>query len=65
MIMKVIVMKYKIEGRFKIGESWQKFRKEIEAETKRMALEKLYSLMGSNHKIKRNLVKVDSIEEVK
>lgn len=57
-------MKFEIVGEFRTQEGWQKFRKVIEAHTERFALEKVYSIIGSNHKIKRHLIKVEEVKQV-
>ncbi len=41
-----------------------KFEKEVEAPSERLALEKLYSILGSVHKTKRRHIKVEVIERV-
>lgn len=58
-------MKYLIKGKFKVSGVFQKFTKTISAKTKRHAIEKLYSIIGSNYKCKRNLIKIESIEELR
>ena len=58
-------MKFKIHGRFKKGRIEQVFNKEISATRKELALERVYSHVGSNHKIKRSQVEIISVEELK
>ncbi len=58
-------MKFKITGKFKKGEEFHKFSKEISAETKNAAIKKIQSLLGSNYKCKKNLVKIKEVEEIK
>ncbi len=57
---------YRIKGLMKLrtGET-QKFSIELTALREEHALETLYSLLGSRHKLKRKHIKVESIEEVK
>ncbi len=57
-------MKFEVVGVFKNAERWQKFRKVVEAHNERFALEKVYSLLGSNHKVKRHLIRVESVKVV-
>ncbi len=57
-------MKFEVEGVFKNANQWQKFRKVVEAHNERYALEKVYSLLGSNHKVKRHLIKIKNIRVV-
>ncbi len=44
--------------------TWQKFVKEVTALKPEQALEKIYSLLGSNHKLKRRHIKILSIKEI-
>jgi len=55
---------FEIRGMFKDSEGWKKFRKVINAESEKLALEKLKSLIGSNHKVKRHLIRVEEIKKV-
>ncbi len=57
-------MKFEISGEFKTPEGWQKFTKMIEAETEKFALEKVYSLIGSNHKVQRHLIRIVEVKRV-
>ncbi|MCD6575809.1 MAG: 50S ribosomal protein L18a [Nanoarchaeota archaeon] len=58
-------MEFLIKGQFKKGDSFQKFSKKVSADTKTLAIHKVYSILGSNYKCKRNLIKIESVEEVK
>ncbi|MDL2261563.1 50S ribosomal protein L18a [Methanimicrococcus sp. OttesenSCG-928-J09] len=59
-----IMANYMITGKFKPGFFWEKFTKTIESENEKNALEKVYSLMGSKHGLKRRSIVVESIKEV-
>ncbi|WP_340817976.1 50S ribosomal protein L18Ae [Methanolobus sp. WCC4] len=54
---------FQVKGTFKAGIAWEKFTKVIESQNEKNALEKVYSLIGSQHALKRNLIKIDSITE--
>ncbi len=56
-------MRFEVSGKFRNGLIWTKFRKIIDAENERLAIEKTYSLLGSNHKVKRNLIKIESVRK--
>jgi len=60
----VINVRYEISGEFKTMEGWQKFKKIIEAKTEKYAIEKIFSLIGSNHKIKRHMIKIKEVRKV-
>ena len=55
---------YRIKGSFAMGSETQVFTKELKAIKEEDIYEKLYSIFGSKHGIKRNQVKIDSIEEI-
>ncbi|MEM4428093.1 MAG: 50S ribosomal protein L18Ae [Zestosphaera sp.] len=44
--------------------SWQKFSLEVRALNREEALEKVYSLMGSRHKLKRKHIKILDVIEI-
>lgn len=49
---------FKIKGVYKSGKREITFGKEIRALNKEDALEELYSILGSKHHVKRNLIKI-------
>jgi len=56
-------MKFEVSGKFRNGMIWTKFKKVVEAHNEKFAIEKTYSLLGSNHKVKRNLIKIENIRK--
>jgi large subunit ribosomal protein LX len=56
--------KFKINGTFKAGRSWERFSKKIMSNNEKNAAEKLYSLIGSEHGLKRNLIRIEAIESL-
>ncbi len=52
---------FQITGSFKAGRSWERFSKRVSSNNERNATEKLYSLIGSEHGLKRNLIRIESI----
>ncbi len=54
---------FQVKGTFKAGVSWEKFTKTVESQNEKNALDKVYSLFGSKHSLKRNYIKIDSINE--
>lgn len=56
-----------INGRFRterVGKNWRPFSKTVESQSQNNAKELVYSLLGSEHGLKRNLIKIDEINEV-
>jgi large subunit ribosomal protein LX len=56
---------YKIKGKFLIKNNWQSFTKEVIGKNKKDAKERILSIMGGRHKLKRTMITIDTIKEVK
>lgn len=59
---------FTVNGRFRterIGKNWRPFSKVVESHNENTARELVYSLLGSEHGLKRNLIKIDEVNEVK
>lgn len=60
---------YGVEGVMLIGHDrlprWQKFRVEVRALTEAQALEKVYSELGSRHKVRRSNIKILGVRELR
>jgi large subunit ribosomal protein LX len=52
-----------IKGKFKAGSEWEKFTKQVASQNEKNAIDKVYSIFGSKHGIKRMFVKIESISE--
>lgn len=59
------MMNFIVKGTFKAGQKWERFTKNITSHNKNNAAEKAYSLIGSEHGLRRSLIKIESLEEVK
>ena len=58
-------MEFEIQGTFKasnIGKVWRQFSKVVETSSEKNAREIVYSLMGSEHGLKRNLIKITEVK---
>ena len=56
---------YRIYGKFVMGDNnSQVFTKELKAMSEEDIHEKIYSEFGSKHRINRNQIKLDKIEEI-
>ena len=60
----MITKNFRVKGSFVMGSETQVFTKELRAVKEEDIYEKLYSIFGSKHRIKRNQIKIDSIEEI-
>ena len=55
---------YRGKGRSVLGSEVQVFTKEFKAVKEEDIEEKIYSIFGSKHRINRNQIKIESIEEI-
>jgi large subunit ribosomal protein LX len=53
---------FQIIGSFKAGRSWERFTKRVSSNNEKNAAEKLYSLIGSEHGLKRRMIRIESVE---
>lgn len=56
---------YRVTGLKRDMFGWVGFKKYVVARSEQDARERVYSLMGSNHKLKRNLIKIEQVVEVR
>ncbi len=59
--------KFDIKGKYKgglVGKTWLPFSKVVESQNEKNAVNKVYSLMGSEHGLKRNLITIDEVKAV-
>lgn len=56
--------RYRIKGRFRMGEVMQPFEKEVESSSQKLAVERVYSDLGSRHKTPRSKIIIEEVEEV-
>jgi large subunit ribosomal protein LX len=56
---------FRIRGWFKGASERQRFARELQALSERQALERIYSELGSKHKVKRNLIHIEEVIEIK
>ena len=63
--MNMTVRVYRIIGEMKFKTGFkQKFKIEVTALTEKQALENVYSILGSRHKLKRNHINIYEIKEI-
>ncbi len=55
----------RVRGWFKQGLYRQRFTRDLLALSREHALERIYSDIGSKHKVKRNLIHIEEVVEVK
>ena len=59
----ISVRKFKVKGRFLMGKRMQPFTMDVSSINEDQAREKVLSDLGSRHRVKRNKVFIESIEE--
>lgn len=58
---------FEIKGRYKgglVGKSWLAFCKVVNSQNEKNAVNKVYSLLGSVHGLKRDQIKIDEVKTV-
>jgi large subunit ribosomal protein LX len=58
---------FEIKGRYKgglVGKTWLTFSKKVDSQNEKNAIGKVYSLMGSEHGLKRDQIKIDEVKAV-
>lgn len=58
------VKTFELRGRMRIRNEWMNFTTTVRALKPEQALEKVYSLLGSRHKLKRFDVKIEEVKEL-
>ncbi|RLE74892.1 MAG: 50S ribosomal protein LX [Thermoprotei archaeon] len=58
------VKAFRVSGVMRIKDSWQKFSVELTEVSEERAIERVYSLLGSRHKLKRAHIKVLEVREL-
>jgi len=61
------VSKFEIKGKYKgglVGKTWLPFSKVVESQNEKNATNKVFSLMGSQHGLKRGLIKIEEVSAV-
>lgn len=56
---------FRVKGRFKKKGRELEFTKELPSKSRGRAIERLYSDIGSKHAVKRNLIHISEVDEIK
>ena len=57
--------KFEVKGTFLMGEDWMPYTKVIAAPNAAQAQERIFTIIGSKHNLKRRYIKVAGITQVK
>ena len=55
---------YRVVGQMKIRNSWQKFKIDITGTRVSEVIERVYSMLGSRHKLNRQMIKILDVREI-
>ena len=58
---------FEIRGKYRgglVGKTWLPFTKVVTSQNEKNAVEWVYSLMGSEHGLKRGLIRIDGVKSV-
>ena len=55
---------FTVTGRYRARDGWQPFTKTVEAPNEDVARERVHSLVGSQHGVKRTGIDLEDVEEV-
>ena len=58
---------FEINGKYRggiVGKSWLPFTKVVESNSEKNAIEWIYSLMGSEHGLKRDLIRIEGVKVI-
>ncbi|MBU7012527.1 MAG: 50S ribosomal protein L18a [Theionarchaea archaeon] len=61
---KLKMKEFRVSGKFMMGSTLQKFKKEVRALSEKRAREKIYQDLGSKHRVRRSRVLITTVEEI-
>ncbi len=56
---------FRVNGSLMMGREWHEFSKEVAAKDKDAAINQIFSVFGSKHRVTRAKIKIDKVDEVK
>jgi large subunit ribosomal protein LX len=61
----MVDQKFEVKGTFRMGTDWMPYTKVITAPNEKQAEERIFTVMGSKHKLQRRYIKIDGVTPVK
>ncbi|NYT05085.1 MAG: 50S ribosomal protein L18a [Methanomicrobiales archaeon] len=52
---------YEVRGEFKVSDVWKPYTKTVVADNEKHAKERIYTIIGSKHRLKRNYIKINAV----
>jgi large subunit ribosomal protein LX len=56
---------FEVKGKYQEKQTWKPYTKVITAPNERQAQERVYTIIGSKHRLKRMYIQIDTISEYK
>lgn len=56
---------YEIKGKYQEKQAWKPYTKVLTAPNEKQAQERVYTIIGSKHRLKRMYIQIDSVTEYK
>jgi large subunit ribosomal protein LX len=53
--------KYEVNGEFREGGDWRPYTKVVTAPNEKQAIERIYAVIGSKHRLKRNYITINGV----
>ena len=53
--------KFEVTGEFRDGGEWRPFTKVVGAPNETQAIERIYAIIGSKHRLKRNYITINGV----
>jgi large subunit ribosomal protein LX len=58
------IREFTVKGEFRMGEDWKPYTKVVTAQNETQAKERIFTLMGSKHRLKRQYVRITEVSPV-
>jgi large subunit ribosomal protein LX len=58
-------MEFEVKGTFRMGKDWKPYKKVISAPNEKLARERTFAVIGSQHNLKRMYIKIDDVKAAK
>ncbi len=56
---------YEIKGKYQEKQAWKPYTKVLTAPNEKQAQERVYTIIGSKHRLKRMYIQIDTVTEYK
>ena len=53
---------YTVQGTFFIGQKWHPYEKTVTAPNEKVAVERIYTVLGSKHRLKRREITIEQVK---